>query len=210
MNPSVKARRTVSVVSSTWMPSLEVSTSRSSPLTVFWVYGEARPRNHQTDSTLSASQASKSKSSRDLPTPASPITVTRRQDDSSVTSKSRSWRKRSCSSRPTVLVSTPSTPPTRSIWKPVCRSERTTQASTGSSMPLSWRPGRSSIPNAPRIWRRVSRETRIPSTGAAACSRLARLTVGPTATNPMPRRSSSVLTTTSPVSMPTRMCSVTP
>ena len=81
--------------------------------------GRRGPRNHHTVSGRSASQASKSKSSRDLPTPASPITVTTRQRDSSVTSQSRSWRKRSCSSRPTVLVSTPSTPPTRSIRKPV-------------------------------------------------------------------------------------------
>ena len=54
-------------------------------------------------------------------------------------------------------------------------------------------------------------ETSTPPTGAAAWSRAARLTVGPTATNSEPARSPpSVLTTTSPVSMPTRIRGVTP
>ena len=65
------------------------------------------------------------------------------------------------------------------------------------------------MPKAPRVWRWVSVEISTRSTGAAACSRAARLTVGPTATKPLPR-SPRVLTTTSPVSMPTRMCRRTP
>ncbi len=92
-------------------------TSRSSALALLCPVCEARPRNQKTVSSISASQASNSSSSRVFPTPASPTTVTTCQPRSSKTSQVRSWRKRSSISRPTVVVSTPSTPVDGSSWK---------------------------------------------------------------------------------------------
>ncbi len=85
-------------------------TLRSSPLAMSWVAGEARPRSTQTSVGSRASHVSTSWTSRDLPTPASPSTVTIRRAPCSTTSANACCSRSSSASRPTVRVTTPSTP----------------------------------------------------------------------------------------------------
>ncbi len=139
--PASALARTTDGGSLSWTPKRVAIMSRSRAPARFWSDCAARPRNHQTSSLRSPSHRSKSSSSRDLPTPASPTIVTTLHRRSSTVSKSSSCSWRSSTSRPTVRVSTPSTPRARSRWNPRGRSERTTKASTGSSMPFSRRPG---------------------------------------------------------------------
>ena len=136
------------------------------------------------------------------------MTVTTRHRRSSATSQNWFCSRCSETSRPIVRVSTPSTPRASSSRKLAGRSDPTRNASTGSAIPLSCSGSTSVKLNRPRTWRCVSREIWIPPGGAAAWMRAARLTVSPTTTKSCPGRSSSELTTTSPVSIPTRISRV--
>ena len=92
------------------MPSRSANTLRSSVFGTFSVDGDARPRSTQTSVGRRASHVSTSCTSRDLPTPASPMTVTIRRARSLTTAANASWSCRSACSRPIVRVTTPSTP----------------------------------------------------------------------------------------------------
>ena len=75
LKPAAHFSRTTSGPSLSWISSRLTITSRSRAFGRFSPDGDARPRNHHTDSGISASQRSSSPSRRDLPTPASPTMV---------------------------------------------------------------------------------------------------------------------------------------
>ncbi len=159
------------------MPACALTISASAQKLTPSPYGSDRPSRQVTGSRSARAACHSSYSSRDFPIPGTPTTVTSCTDRSARTRTSASRSTPSSRSRPTRAVlargqnSAPSRPCTRSA----------SHTGTGSRLPfaVTGGPGRYSI--TPRVARKVRSPTRIPFTGAAACSRAAVFTTSPTA-----------------------------
>ncbi len=164
-------------VSLSKMPACALTISASAQKLTPSPYGSDRPTRHLTGSASSSAVCRSSYSSRDLPIPGTPTTVTSCTDRSARIRASASRSAPSSRSRPTsaVLAAGQNPAPNR----PCVPSASHT--GTGSRLPFAATGGPWLYSITARVARKVRSPTRTPFTGAAACSRAAVFTTSPAA-----------------------------
>jgi hypothetical protein len=182
------------------MPACALTISASAQKLTPSPYGSERPCRHQISSGSASATCDSSYTSRDLPIPGTPTSVTSCGDRSARTRASASRSTPSSRSRPTsaALAWCGTSTPSRA------RAATASHTGTGSRLPFAatGTAGRYSI--TARVCRNVRSPTSTPFTGAAACNRAAVFTTSPAAIpSPCPGRAPSV-TSASPVFTPTR------
>ena len=162
-------------------------------------YGRQRPTTTVASPSIPPRN---SRSSRDLPIPAGPATVT-----STHLRRSTARRKRARSDRSSARRPTSGTPAPAAKRPPAGASPVTCHTRSGRRLPASaagpWARRRAALPTSLRVWGPI----RMPLAGAADCRRAAVLTASP-ATSPCPPPASPVAT--SPVLTPIRRSMPTP
>ena len=165
--------------------------------------GKARPCSSHTDSGRSSSQLRSSYNSRDFPTPASPMTSATRDlpgGDRLVLGLRAGPARRS---RPTVRVSTPSTPRVAMPERPRLGPAHDVRPRSGPTSRVRRAVPARHVEHAADVAVRVVRRSARLPIGAACSRRLATLTVSPITVNS--RSVPTAPTSAGPVLMPTRM-----
>ena len=157
-------------------------------------YGRQPPRRHETSSGSSSTTDESSRTSRDLPIPGGPTSVTSCAECSCRARAKASQRSCTSAVRPTSGARPRSrgSAPTRE------RAPTASQARTGSALPLARTGSNARYSIARAVARYVASPTRMPFTGAAAWRRAATLTKSATIRSPSPGPTSG-LKSASPV-----------